>query len=127
LEIRLKELAAVEMKVQSLQEAQKASRQRIFQELTRVGLSDWREGVKTMELVSSQEFALQSTFQEKRAEVASAKTLYLERRKERRQVESVIEKRQVRASLEHSRKEQRMIDDWFGQRNRLKNNGSRPV
>jgi hypothetical protein len=42
----------------------------------------------------------------------------LERRKEYRQVKSVIEARTAELAMEQTRREQRELDDWFGQRSR---------
>jgi len=54
----------------------------------------------------------------KMVEVDTIKTFYLEQRKECRQIESVIEAKVAASAIEHSRKEQRQLDDWFGQRRR---------
>lgn len=47
-------------------------------------------------------------------QVEEGREEFLERRKERRQVEKVLESEQNRARTEQDRKAQRDLDDWFG-------------
>jgi hypothetical protein len=46
--------------------------------------------------------------------VAEARAELFERRKDRRQVESVLDTEQARVQREHERRTQRELDDWFG-------------
>ncbi|MFZ0663272.1 MAG: hypothetical protein WAM66_11315 [Acidobacteriaceae bacterium] len=49
-----------------------------------------------------------------KARVAEAREEFFERRKERRQVQSVLEAEQDRLRTEQQRRVQRDLDDWFG-------------
>jgi len=46
--------------------------------------------------------------------VAEGREEFFERRKERRQVESVLEAERARLRIEQERRAQRELDDWFG-------------
>lgn len=46
--------------------------------------------------------------------VEEGRTKFFERRKERRQVESVLEAQRARERVERDRRAQRDLDDWFG-------------
>jgi hypothetical protein len=46
--------------------------------------------------------------------VAEGRDEFLERRKERRQVESVLNSEKARTAAEQERRSQRELDDWFG-------------
>lgn len=46
--------------------------------------------------------------------VAEGREEYFARRKERRQVESVLESERARLRIERERRAQRDLDDWFG-------------
>ncbi|WP_446742349.1 flagellar FliJ family protein [Silvibacterium acidisoli] len=49
---------------------------------------------------------------------AAAREAYLERRKEKRQVATVLEQKQAELQYERARREQAMLDDWFSMRRR---------
>lgn len=106
LEAQLKEVSRLKNESHELREEQRmALRQIESAQAAVVGhLAFWREQ------------GINSTLIQKMEDAGRAKTEYLERRKERRQVESVLSDRSARAALEHSRREQRAIDDWFAQK-----------
>jgi flagellar biosynthesis chaperone FliJ len=106
LEVRLKEISQVERGVQTLREERRGALRKM----------DWREAMVMVELALRQEQMLGNILREKLDGVDRAKSEYLERRKERRQAESVIAAYHARISLGRSRKEQQAIDDWFGQK-----------
>ncbi len=55
--------------------------------------------------------------------VSEMREEYLERRKERRQVESILDAERARIQIEKERRTQRNLDDWFGAKhNRLRRN-----
>lgn len=59
--------------------------------------------------------------------VVEARSEFLERRKERRQVESVIDSERVRLGIERERRIQRELDDWFGtKRTRQRSKSKQP-
>jgi hypothetical protein len=61
--------------------------------------------------------------------VAEGREEFLERHKERRQVESVLDAERARLQVEQERRAQRDLDDWFGIkqiRERRKDEGKRP-
>lgn len=46
--------------------------------------------------------------------VGERRAEFLERRKERRQVETIVDAEDARLRTEHERRAQRKLDDWFG-------------
>jgi hypothetical protein len=76
------------------------------------------EVVVVSQLAWWREQAIEAALLKKLQEMECAKAEYLERRKERRQVETVLSARRMLESVERNRREQRTIDDWFGQKMR---------
>jgi hypothetical protein len=67
-----------------------------------------------VESAAWREQQLQPLAQAAQGRVAEAREEFLERRKERQQVESVLENQQARLKFEQERRTQRELDDWFG-------------
>lgn len=77
---------------------------------------DWCEMQVLDAWLAKEKETLEAVLYQKAREAEKMKSEYLERRKERGQVESVIETRVHKASLERSRNDQRLLDEWFGRR-----------
>jgi hypothetical protein len=116
LEARLQELAQVEGALTRSQETGRAMRQRSFSSIGQAQNADRLEAEAVGEWVRWERGIFEKARHNKMVEVNTAKTAYLERRKESRQVGSVIEARASATAIERSRREQREIDDWFAQR-----------
>ncbi|HTZ90402.1 MAG TPA: hypothetical protein VMA71_08675 [Alloacidobacterium sp.] len=120
LEMRLQELAQVERAVTRAQQNGQALRRESFTSMVRDRRGEWLEAEALRAWVGWEEDLLEKECRRKTAVVEVAKAEYLERRKECRQVESVIEAQAAAAVVEQGRREQRELDDWFGQRIRPK-------
>ncbi len=55
--------------------------------------------------------------------VAEVRDEFIERRKERRQVESILDEAKERVRIEQERRAQRSLDDWFGMKRVWQNQG----
>lgn len=118
LEARLHELAQVEGAIANMGNTRRRMG-RINSAVTSGVLSkEWNETRVVGEWMTLERNILEEVRDHKMVEVDTVKTVYLEQRKECRQIESVIEARVAASATEHSRKEQRQLDDWFGQRRR---------
>jgi hypothetical protein len=118
LEVCLQELAQVETVVALRNEGRKTIRQQSFAGFAGADNAVWIEAEAMSEWTAWEQGILETARQKKAAEVSVAKASYLERRKEYRQVKSVIEARMAELAMEQTRREQRELDDWFGQRSR---------
>lgn len=118
LEMRLQELAQIEAGLTYLAENKKASRSQSFAGFMQADNSLWLEAEAAVELTAWQQEMLANGHAQKAVEVDAAKSAYLTRRKESRQVESVVEARAAEKAIERNRREQRALDDWFNQRKR---------
>jgi len=108
LEMRLKETALLESEALALRQEQHRA-------LTTAGDL---EAAVVAQLARWREQVIEAALLKKLQEMECAKAEYLERRKERRQVESVLSERRMFESVERNRREQRTMDDWFGQKMR---------
>ena len=59
--------------------------------------------------------------------VAFGREEFFERRKERQQVESVLDAEKARLREEQERRTQRELDDWFGMKQARQHNGAREI
>jgi flagellar export protein FliJ len=118
LEARLQELAQVESALTRLQQTRRAMRQRSFAGIAGAQNADWLEAEVVGEWVAGELGVFEKARQQKTVEANTAKAAYLERRKECRQVETVIDAQSAAAAIERDRREQQELDDWFGQRSR---------
>ncbi|HMD22141.1 MAG TPA: hypothetical protein VKH40_17585 [Alloacidobacterium sp.] len=118
LEARLQELAQIERALTRSQDFTRAMRRQSFFGIAQSQSADWLEAEAVGEWVASEEKIFEKASQSKTAEVNAAKAAYLERRKERHQVGSVIEARAAADAIERGRREQRELDDWFNQQGR---------
>jgi flagellar export protein FliJ len=116
LEAKLQELAQIESALTHSRETTREMRQRHFAGIATAQNSDRLEAQVLSEWVARQQGAFERARHQKTADVNAAKEAYLERRKESRQVEGVIEAGEAAAAIELNRREQRELDDWFGQR-----------
>src|SRR5262249_19076377 len=100
------------------QETGKAMRQRSFAGIAGARNAEWLEAEAAGAWAVWEQGMIERARQGKMIEVDAAKSAYLERRKERRQAASVIDAGTAVDTIEGSRREQRELDDWFGQRSR---------
>jgi hypothetical protein len=117
LEMRLQELAQVEAGLDHLAENRKQSRDRSFEGFARAENAVWTEAEALGELTAWQQNVLGGLHEKRTTAVSAAKVEFLERRKESRQVENVLKDRSAEKAIAHTRREQRVLDDWFNQRN----------
>jgi hypothetical protein len=115
LEARLQELAQVESALVRAQEIGRAMRRQSFVGIVQGHSTERLEAEAVSEWVAWGHGALEKARRGKTVEVSAAKSAYLERRKECRQVEGVIEAKAAADIIERSRREQRELDNWFGQ------------
>jgi flagellar export protein FliJ len=118
LEVRLQELAQIETGVAHLEEDKKINRRRSFEGFGHAENASWVEAEALVEIATWQQEMLAGMHQKKTAEVEAAKAIFLERRKESRQAESVVEARATERAIQRNRREQRSLDDWFNQRSK---------
>lgn len=88
LEARLQELAQIERALARSRDFARAMRQRSFASIGQAWSADWLEAEAVGEWVASEEKIYEKASRSKTAEVNAAKAAYLERRKERHQVEA---------------------------------------
>lgn len=118
LEARLQELAQIESALTHLEQTSRATRQQSFAGIAQARSVDWLEAEAICEWVAWELGVFEKARQRKTVEANTAKAAYLERRKECRQVETVIDAQGAAAAIERDRREQQELDDWFGQRSR---------
>jgi hypothetical protein len=116
LEAHLQELAQVEGALTCLQETERTMRRQSFASIAEARRAQRLEAEALSEWAGHERGFLERTREKKAAEVDTAKAAYLERRMESRQAGSVIEAGHAVAEMEQGRREQRELDDWFGQR-----------
>jgi flagellar export protein FliJ len=117
LEARLQELRRMESTHVSVQKEAASLGRRRFAKIAEGRRSDdWCEMQVLDAWLAKEKETLEAVLYQKAREAEKMKSEYLERRKERGQVESVIETRVHKASLERSRNDQRLLDEWFGRR-----------
>ena len=113
LELRLKELAQLESNSLRVEQERKNIVQSRH-ELIKQGNSDWQEASLLESWLDKERYLLDSARYQKMLAVDAAKAEYLERRKEYRQIENVIDVKAAARARESSRREQQQLDDWFG-------------
>lgn len=105
-----------------MQESRGAMRQRRFAGIVESRNDDWREAQVLDAWLAKEKEMLEAALYKNAREAEDFKAEYFERRKERRQVESIIKAGVHEAAVERGRQDQRQLDDWFGQRSRSKQN-----
>ena len=118
LETCLQELAQIERALVHSQDTGRVMRRRSFSGIDHAATAERLESEALGAWVIREQEILRQACQSKTSEVEVAKKVYLERRKESRQVSSVIEARAAADVIESGRREQRELDDWFGQQTR---------
>jgi len=109
-EVRRLENAAGEQRTRARRARGEALRQ-----LTSGG-ADWLVEVADAEILAWKSARLRSQAESRLPELEAARTALLERRVERRQVETLVTEAAAAGALDESRREQRRIDDWFQSR-----------
>lgn len=82
------------------------------------GLQIWRQAHVVGRLAEQRATKLTPTVNAAEERVAASRGEYLERRKERRQVETILEAKSEVARQQADRREQARLDDWFAMRPR---------
>ena len=113
LEMRLQELTQVEAGLNHLAENKKINRNKSFDGFSGAENATWVEAETLSELTAWQHKVLSGVLAKRLAAVNAARADFLERRKELRQVENVIEEREAEEAIGRNRREQRALDDWF--------------
>ncbi|MCL6464418.1 MAG: hypothetical protein K6T49_07825 [Acidobacterium ailaaui] len=108
LEVCLKEAALLEETSEVLRDEQREA----FSELAET------KEIVLAQLAHRREQSIQEALRMAQQSVEQAKSSYLEHRKERQQIESVLGMQRSLDDLVRNRREQRWIDDWFGQKRR---------
>lgn len=116
LELRLQELAQAEASLNHLAESRRINRIKSFDGFTHAENATWLEAETLDELTAWQQGMLDGILEKRQNSVNAARADFLERRKELRQVENVIEQREAEKSIVRNRQEQRTLDDWFNRR-----------
>lgn len=116
LEARLQQLTRVESALLRLQEIERDTRAQTFSDIAEDLNSDWIQAGTLTEWMEWERGVYERTLRRKAVAVEAARAEYLERRKECGQVKSVMEVRMSAKAIERSRREQRELDDWFGQK-----------
>ncbi|QNI34161.1 hypothetical protein H7849_09810 [Alloacidobacterium dinghuense] len=127
LEAQLQEMAQIERALSRAQTAGRAMRQQSFAGISEAQRTDWLVAQAVSEWVTREQSLFESARERKEVQVDAAKAVYLNRRKECRQVANVIDARAVEAAKEQVRREQSELDDWFGQRSRSVRRGNGPA
>ena len=121
--MELERRAALAARVEELREGERAriraGRERALANICGSGAEEERLRVRSMEWRSAEDAAkreqqLEPVSQAAARRVAAGREEFLERRKERRQAERVLEAEQERLREEQERRTQRSLDDWFG-------------
>lgn len=121
--MELEARAALAARIESVQrrerESARESRERALATIGVPGPAGEQTAVRTMEWMNAEsalwrERQLDPLARAAAARVAEGREEYFARRKERRQVESVLEAERARLRLEQERRAQRDLDDWFG-------------
>jgi hypothetical protein len=121
--MELERRAALAARVEELREGERAKiragRERALASICGSGPEEDRLRERSMEWRSAEDAArreqqLEPVSQAAARRVAEGREEFLERRKERRQVERVLEAEQERLREEQERRTQRGLDDWFG-------------
>jgi len=119
LERRAALAARIDRAQQREQQTVRASRAQVVQTIGEDGPATEQALQRTVEWSSAEsatwhERQLQSLADAAARRLAEAREEFLERRKERRQVESVLDAERARLQSEQDRHAQRNLDDWFG-------------
>lgn len=111
--------ARIESVQQRERESIRESRERALNEICADGSATEQAQQRTTEWSNAEAAAwreqqLEPLAQATARRVAEGREEFFERRKERRQVESVLDAQQARKRTEQERRTQRDLDDWFG-------------
>jgi flagellar export protein FliJ len=80
------------------------------------GEAEWCVGMVDAEILTGNSARLGSLAESQRPELEAARAALLERRLERRQVETLVAEAAAAEALDEARHEQKRIDDWFQSR-----------
>lgn len=121
--MELEARAALAARIDSVQrrerESARESRERAVATIAAPGSAAEQAAERTMEWMNAEsalgrERQLEPLARAAAERVAEEREEYFARRKERRQVESVLEAERARLRVEQERRAQRDLDDWFG-------------
>lgn len=120
LEREVRMLAEVERAIRASREESRASRCAVFAAIAGEGGEGWLLAEGAWELAEWQIHCLEPRLQAQRQRVEELRQLFLECRKEKRQVERLIETETKAAKTKALRREQIALDDWYDQSKRRK-------
>jgi hypothetical protein len=133
--MELERRAALAARVEEMREGERAriraGRERVLESICGTGSEDERLRLRSMEWRSAEDAARREQQLGPVAEavarrVEEGREEFLERRKERLQVEKVLEEEQERLREEQERRTQRDLDDWFGMKQVRERRGDEP-
>ncbi|HVJ07599.1 MAG TPA: flagellar FliJ family protein [Acidisarcina sp.] len=113
-------LRAVEQAIQASRDECRASRSAVFHALAGNAGQDWLLAESARELAEWRIRSLQPQLEQQRQRVEELRQRFLECRKEKRQVEQLIEVESAAARAEEARRQQSALDDWYEQGKRRK-------
>lgn len=113
LERAVGEQRRLEAAMAAAEQRARAGRKLLADSATTGELVDRVAGVEQMRSARRHAEALQSRLAEAERALVLRRQEFLEKRVERRQVESLIQKRETEESVEANRRTQRELDDWF--------------
>lgn len=116
------ELRRLEKSAEGQRAGSRAARGDALRRLT-AGEAEWMLEIADAEILAWKSGRLRSQAESRRPEVEAARAAMLERRLERRQVETLVTEAAAAEAVDEGRQEQKRIDDWFQSRDRRGKSG----
>ncbi len=121
LEAESQQLRRLELKVEDAVQQAHVSREGAFDGLHRGDAESWLLEEGCCELAEWQGGRLRGLEQEQASRVAALREAFLQRRKETRQVETLLDAYNALLQIEQGRREQAALDEWFNLRRQQTN------
>ena len=115
LEQRNGEMRRLEMAADRERSEARSVRGAALRQLT-AGVADWLLEIADAEMLAWKSARLREGAEARRPEVEAARTALLDRRVERRQVETLVSEAAAAEARDEARREQGRIDDWYQSR-----------
>ncbi len=113
MEAALADLRQLEEALMTAGEQERAGRRLVADSIATGEIADRVSGIEESRLAGKRSAALKPRIAGAEAVAVSRQQKFLEKRIDRRQVESVIEKAATEKTLDDGRRVQRALDDWF--------------
>lgn len=110
------ELRRLELALMNTAERKRRGRRMIEASIRQNDVADRIAGMEEQEAADRLSHALSARIQFMQDEVVKRREAYMEKRVERRQVETLLEESAAQEKLEQERKAQRGLDDWYSSR-----------